>query len=179
MLIKESLDNYLKQLNFQYSQKEIKHYFYLLLAHYTSVTRLDVAMKPQLTLSEKDEFLLCKALEKLKTNMPIQYIIEETYFYGLPFKVTGDVLIPRPETEELVSWILDEISGNVSILDIGTGSGCIAISLAKHLPNAKVYALDVSKKALEMAKLNAKHNAVDITFIHADILDQNIIETYF
>ena len=101
-------------------------------------------------------------LSELKKQKPIQYILGETEFYGLPFKVNESVLIPRPETEELVEWVLKRVDSNesINILDIGTGSGCIAISLAKNLPNAKVYALDISAKALKTAKQNADLNEV-------------------
>ena len=98
------------------------------------------------------------------TYEPIQYILGTTSFFGLDFKVDPNVLIPRPETEELVAWILKQADSNqpLKILDIGTGSGCIAVSLAKHLANADVYALDVSPAALEMAQYNAQQNAVQL-----------------
>jgi len=113
-----------------------------------------------------------KAIERLQNYEPIQYIIGEAEFYGIKFKVNASVLIPRPETEELVDWIIKEnqSKGSISILDIGTGSGCIAIALAKELPNAKVYALDVSKEALKIAKQNAALNNVEVVFIAVDIL---------
>jgi release factor glutamine methyltransferase len=116
---------------------------------------------------------ILKSLELLKQQKPIQYILGETEFYGLPFKVNENTLIPRQETEELVEWIINEFGTRNSefrILDIGTGSGCIAVSLAKNLPNAKVYALDVSREAIKVAKENAKLNSLDIEFIEADIL---------
>jgi release factor glutamine methyltransferase len=121
-------------------------------------------------------------LEELMTGCPIQYILGETEFYGLTFKVNPSVLIPRPETEELVEWVLSSVGGGQlavgssqfaagRILDIGTGSGCIAISLKKHLPDAKVLAIDISPGALKTAKENAELNAVDVAFIEADILN--------
>ena len=117
------------------------------------------------------------ALQLLKKEQPIQYILGTTEFYGLPFKVNTHVLIPRPETEELVAWVLKHAinkqgaTNNYRILDIGTGSGCIAISLAKNLPKSKVYALDVSKEALKIAIQNAELNNVAIEFVEANILD--------
>lgn len=110
-------------------------------------------------------------------EIPIQYLLGKTSFYGLDFEVNENVLIPRPETEELVDWILESQkskaeSRKLKILDIGTGSGCIAVSLAKNLSDAKVFAIDVSEKALATAKKNAEINAVEITFI-----SQNILET--
>src|SRR5690606_24555259 len=99
------------------------------------------------------------ALLRLKNHEPIQYIIGETEFYGLPFKVNKHTLIPRPETEELVEWILNNSEfriQNSEFLDIGTGSGCIAISLAKNLPNAQISALDISEEALKVAQQNSE-----------------------
>jgi release factor glutamine methyltransferase len=115
-------------------------------------------------------------LEQLKKEIPIQYILRTTHFYGLELEVNSNVLIPRPETEELVDWIIESQQltfgdKKVRILDIGTGSGCIAISLAKNLPNAEVFALDVSDKALATAKSNAELNQVTIQFIHQSILE--------
>lgn len=113
-------------------------------------------------------------LTRLQTGEPVQYILGYTEFYGLPFKVNPSVLIPRPETEELVEWILTSINdkySNLSMLDIGTGSGCIAISLKKNLSKASVSAIDISIGALNTARQNADLNEVDIKFIHADILN--------
>ena len=114
-----------------------------------------------------------QALIRLKNHEPIQYILGETYFFGLTLSVTSSVLIPRPETEELVAWILAHFKSNdaPTILDLGTGSGCIAIALAKALPNAQVFALDVSPKALEVAQTNAHKNDVTINFIEANMLN--------
>lgn len=119
----------------------------------------------------------------MKIQKPIQYILGETEFYGLPFLVNENTLIPRQETEELVEWIVKEEEkreeGRVKILDIGTGSGCIAISLAKNLSNAKVFAIDVSEKALATAKKNADINNVNVTFLLKNILETNDLEQQF
>ena len=112
-------------------------------------------------------------LTQLTTGKPLQYILGHTEFYGLPFKVNPSVLIPRPETEELVEWVLkSELSktDEINILDIGTGSGCIAISLKKNLRATNVWAIDISADALTTAKENAALNQVKINFIEADIL---------
>ena len=108
----------------------------------------------------------------MQNQEPIQYVLGKTNFYGLPFLVNTNTLIPRPETEELVEWILQEWkeTSSIEILDIGTGSGCIAISLAKNLPNAAIYALDISKEALAITTQNATHNNVNATCLQADIL---------
>ena len=112
-------------------------------------------------------------LRRLLNHEPIQYILGETEFFGMSFSVNPNVLIPRPETEELVEWIIQEHQKKfpypLQILDIGTGSGCIAISLAKHLPDAHVYAIDISEKALETAKKNASANNVSVEFVCQDI----------
>jgi len=126
--------------------------------------------------SDKFELLL-KILEELNTGKPLQYIIGETEFYGLNFKVNPSVLIPRPETEELVEWILSDVRNSktsiegLKIIDIGTGSGCIPISLKKNLPEAQLYALDISPKALAVSKQNAALNKTSIHFIQDDILN--------
>ncbi|MCL4124898.1 UNVERIFIED_CONTAM: hypothetical protein GTU68_024445 [Idotea baltica] len=158
-------------LNKLYPSEEIDSFFYILIESYFKVTRIQLAMDYDLSVDNVDEIL--KALDLLKQQKPIQYILGETEFYGLPFKVNENTLIPRPETEELVEWVINEFKNHkskIKILDIGTGSGCIAISLAKNLPNAKVYALDVSKEALKVAKHNANLNTVDVQFIEDSIL---------
>lgn len=111
--------------------------------------------------------------KRLVNNEPVQYILGQADFYGLKFKVTPDVLIPRPETEELVYWVLESIQkSNLKLVDIGTGSGCIPITLKKKLPNAEVLGLDVSQAALKIAQANAVLNQVDVTFQAVDILKE-------
>ena len=176
MNLKEIQHTFHNQLNTLYEKEEIDSFFFILIESFYKITRLKLAMEPQCAIENSE--LILSALKLLKQQKPIQYILGETEFYGLPFKVNEHTLIPRPETEELVDWILNQqpTTNNqqpTTILDIGTGSGCIAISLAKNLPNAKVFALDVSAEALKIAKLNAKLNNVDVTFIEADILKTN------
>jgi len=174
MILKEFQNRFHKELDAIYGGNEVDSFFYLLTEHYLDLNRLSFALKPKLEIHEFDEIKFQDALTKLKKAQPIQYIIGETEFYGLPFKVNEHTLIPRPETEELVHWIINQqpIINNqqLNILDIGTGSGCIAISLAKQLPNVKVYGLDVSGEALNIAKQNAELNEVEVTFIEANIL---------
>lgn len=175
MLLKEFREKFIEQLIDIYPQTEIDSFFYLLLEVRFNLKRVDIALEPEMLLSETKQEFLAKALEDLKKQIPVQYILGQTEFYGLPFKVTPDTLIPRPETEELVDWISTEVDNEsltkeINILDIGTGTGCIAISLAKNLSNVDVFAIDVSEKALDIAKTNAKKNKVQIEFIHADIL---------
>jgi len=116
--------------------------------------------------------LIKQMIYELKENRPIQYILQEAEFFGLRFKVNKDTLIPRPETKELVEWVLKEDFS--SALDIGTGSGCIAISLAKNT-NALITAIDVSEPALNIAKQNSKINRVKINFLHQDIFNTSIL----
>jgi len=167
---------FLNLLKDEYPAQEASSFFNLLTESYLGMNRLDFALKPgkELSLEEKGKFEF--AIYRLSQHEPIQYIIGETEFFGLKFKVNKNVLIPRPETEELVQWILDDVResktpSNLKILDIGTGSGCIAISLAKNLPNAEIFALDISEIALETARENADLNKVNVNFIQADILN--------
>jgi len=157
-------------LDSMYGKEEVDSFFFILIDSYYGVSRVQLAMDSNYAIDGSEKIL--NALELLKQQKPIQYIIGETEFYGLPFKVNESVLIPRPETEELVEWVLKQADSNkpINVLDIGTGSGCIAISLAKNLPNAKVYALDVSAKALKIAKQNADLNDVKVAFVEVDIL---------
>ncbi|MDA3880074.1 MAG: peptide chain release factor N(5)-glutamine methyltransferase [Prolixibacteraceae bacterium] len=121
--------------------------------------------------NSENETTIDKIIERLLHHEPIQYILNEAEFYGLYFDVTPDVLIPRNETEELVNHIIYENSGfDGNILDIGTGSGCIAVSLKKYLPKAQVFACDISLDALSIAKRNALKNSVDVTFFQLDVL---------
>lgn len=164
---------FFSELSNSFPKTEIQSFFNILIEHQLKLNRVEIALNPTIEIPKIHLDFLQSALSGLKKSVPIQYIIGETEFYGLPFKVTKNVLIPRPETEELVNWVLNDTKNiaNINILDIGTGSGCIAISIAKNVPNAKVFSLDISSKALEIAKENAKLNGVNIQFIEADILD--------
>lgn len=125
-------------------------------------------------LSAEERSKLQDIVERLSVGEPIQHILGEAYFYGFPFRVSPDVLIPRPETEELVEWILSTYTlpdQPLRILDIGTGSGCIAITLAKKLPQSKVWAMDISPEALQMAQTNADRLGADVVCCHHDIFE--------
>lgn len=155
-----------------YPQTEIDTFFIYLIEEYLGLQRIDMIMKPDYEITIEKETVLNTALERLLKEEPIQYIIGKTEFYGLPFNVNKHTLIPRPETEELVEWVLNttEKEEKLNIIDIGTGTGCIPISLKKHLPNTNISAIDVSEDALKIAKLNAELNNIDINFIRKDIL---------
>lgn len=177
MNIKEYRTQFIQELTPIYDAGEAESFFYLILEEKKQLKRIDLALHPDLVFSEEEIGVWNAILEQLQQEIPIQYLLGKTSFYGLDFEVNAAVLIPRPETEELVEWILESQkskveSQKVKILDIGTGSGCIAISLAKNLPDATVFALDVSEEALATAKINAANNSVNVTFIH-----QNILET--
>ena len=183
-LVKDIRKYYCEQLCSIYDKEEANAMILILFDHYFKIDRVRMALEPNLRLSESEMLTFHFAVKDLLKNKPLQYIIGETEFCDLKFKVNENVLIPRPETSELVHLIAKSqkptVNSQQSILDIGTGSGCIAISLAKQLPQSQVYALDISEKALCVAKDNAYINNVDITFIHDDILSlRNKIETKF
>ena len=172
-----------QELDGIYGKDEVQSFFFLLTEDYLDISRVKLALEPNTTITKSEVDTFFKVLERLKNQEPIQYILGETEFYGLQFKVNKNVLIPRPETEELVDWIIKShveqsrnIEEKINILDIGTGSGCIAISLAKNLPEAQVFALDISEVALEIAKENADRNSVEVKFIKADILESSLWE---
>jgi len=169
-LIKSIKERFHQELKEKFSKTEIESFLNLLFEKFLGLSRLEMVLKPEINLSKEEEKQFENALKRLKNSEPIQYIIGETDFYGLKFKVDKNVLIPRPETEELVDWILKENPTSSSILDIGTGSGCIAISLAKNLKSSKVFAWDVSEKALETAKNNAEINKAKVEFQLKNIL---------
>ncbi len=162
-----------------YEKDEIESFFKLLMDEYLNLKPFEWVLRDNDLIEYDKEKQVFDALSQLKLEKPIQYILNKSHFYGLEIELNDHVLIPRPETEELVDWILREIriktqvadGKEFRILDIGTGSGCIAVSLAKNLPNVKVFAIDVSESALKVAKKNAKSNAVEIDFIEANILE--------
>lgn len=176
MRLKDIQDIFHKELDLIYGKEEVDSFFFMILDDYFNIFRIELALKPELSITKEEQGPMFKALDDLKNEKPIQYILGKTEFFGLQFKVNNHVLIPRPETEELVDWILQNanIESELRILDVGTGSGCIAISLAKHLVNSKIIALDISSEALELAKENANINNVDVKFVQANILDKNI-----
>ena len=176
MKIKEYRAHFIQELTPLYDAGEAESFFYLILEEKQQLKRIDLALHPDLVFSAAEVAVWNSILAPLKQEIPIQYLLGKTSFYGLDFSVNEHVLIPRPETEELVDWMLSDhrktqLFTTLKILDIGTGSGCIAISLAKNLPNATVFAIDVSEKALATAKKNAANNTVNVNFIHQNILE--------
>ena len=161
-----------------YESDELNSIFYLLSEEFLQIPRSKILLADEIELDSKKQILLLDTLDRLTKNEPVQYVLGKATFMDIEFKVNSSVLIPRPETEELVRLMLKEDLDGKKILDIGTGSGCIAISLAKALPNAKVSALDISEEALKVARENAKLNNVDINFINADILSYKSDKKY-
>ena len=181
MLLKSYKSTFLQELSPLYDEKEIESFFYIVLESFHNKKRIDLALNPEMEMDAVQLLRWESVLSDLKKEKPIQYILGETEFYGLPFLVNENTLIPRPETEELVEWILqstkyEEQSTKLNVLDIGTGSGCIAISLAKNLPNTQVAAIDVSEKALATAHKNAEINKVEVNFILKNILETEALD---
>jgi len=156
-----------------YPETEIRSFSQLMIEKVTGFSRTEIIVNKNTQFSVEQQHEIESFIENLKNFIPIQYILGETEFYGLTFNVNESVLIPRPETEELVDWIRSENDRNASlnILDIGTGSGCIAISLKNVLPNSVVDAFDISDQALETARSNALRNELDVNFSKVDILN--------
>ena len=177
MRLKDLQDIFHKELDEIYGKEEVNSFFFMLINEFYNVHRIELALQPETAITKEEQEPIFKALDDLKKQIPIQHILGKTEFFGIQLHVNNKVLIPRPETEELVSLVLQNVKNQItnsktlSILDLGTGSGCIAISLAKNLQNAKVYALDVSPEALKIAIENAKLNNVEVEFIEADILN--------
>ena len=172
MTIKKYRQYFINSLEDLYSIEELQSIFYLLAEKLLHLSRIDIALQLDDTLTSDEEINFNQAIDRLKIYEPVQYILGETEFFGYPFLVNKQVLIPRPETEELVSWIIEDVDKKeTTILDIGTGSGCIAISLAKKLNNAVVSAIDISNKAIEVAKKNALINNVNLEFSRVDVLN--------
>jgi release factor glutamine methyltransferase len=181
MKIKQYRAQFIQELSSIYDADEAESFFFLILEEKKQLKRIDLALNPDLVFSSEEIQLWNSILEQLKKEIPIQYLLGKTSFYGMDFEVNPSVLIPRPETEELVEWIIQgqrlEVRGaKLKILDIGTGSGCIAISLAKIIPNAEVFAVDVSENALATAQRNAIMNQVEVYFIKTDILKTDDLE---
>jgi release factor glutamine methyltransferase len=181
MLIKNYKTTFFQELRSLYDEKEIESFFYLVLENFHGKKRIDLALNPNMEIDNGQLLRWNNIIVELKKQKPIQYILGETEFYGLPFLVNENVLIPRPETEELVKLILSnkQNTNSLKILDIGTGSGCIPIALKKNLPYAEVYAIDVSENALITAKKNAKLNKVEINFLLKNILETVDLEEQF
>jgi len=175
--VRTSLKYINKQLVDLYPETEIRSFWLLIMEQLTGCSRMEILTNKNNILSAEQNQKVKTIIERLKKAEPIQYILGETEFFSLPFYVDENVLIPRPETEELVDWVLnDNQNCKGKILDIGTGSGCIAISLAKNLPNAHVTAFDISEEAIAVAKRNASRNEVEVNFQPVDVLSPDFFK---
>jgi release factor glutamine methyltransferase len=181
MNIKSLKKYFFTELQTILEDSEIESFFFILTESLHKLKRIDVSLDLDFEVSDEDLEKWNTIISELKTEKPIQYITAEAWFYGYRFEVNENTLIPRPETEELVEWIIESAKleagrKKLNILDIGTGSGCIPISLKKEIPNAIVSAIDVSGKALEVAHKNAINNEVEVNFILQDILETESLD---
>jgi len=161
------------QLYEQYDDHEAANIADLVVENVTGWKRIDRVINKEVKFSSLMEDQLNKYLQELSTHKPVQYVLHEAWFAGMKLYVNEHVLIPRPETEELADMAVKEsLNKSITILDIGTGSGCIAIAIKRKLPKADVYAIDVSEEALKVAKKNAIENNVMVNFFLSDILDE-------
>ena len=168
-----------EELGSVYHGNELSAITRLLLSHITGFDYTGLLVNKNTIFSEKQYELLNIYLQQLKKKRPVQYVLGITEFCDLKFRVDEHVLIPRPETEELVEWIVSESPADAKILDIGTGSGCIPVSIKHFMPNATVYACDISAQALNLASLNAIVNHAEVHFFQCDILQELVHENRY
>jgi release factor glutamine methyltransferase len=171
MTIQEASQQLVQQLATIYDMREATNIADWVLEHLTGWKKVDRLIHKQDLLDAEKQLTLERYTRELLMHKPVQYVLNEAWFCGMKLYVNENVLIPRPETEELVEWI-EKLPGK-KILDVGTGSGCIPIALKKKLPAAEVYACDVSEKALQVARRNAEGQETAIQFMHLDFLDAN------
>ncbi|WP_298879667.1 peptide chain release factor N(5)-glutamine methyltransferase [uncultured Polaribacter sp.] len=199
MILKEFRTHFNEALSNIYPKTEIDTFFFILIEEKLNLQRIDTVLKPEFLISDEILSELNLIIGRLKNEEPLQYILGETEFYGLPFKVNKHTLIPRPETEELVEWVINEVTElqnykvaklkttvisnevekSIKILDIGTGTGCIPISIAKNLNNVEVTAIDIATEALKIAKENTVLNNVEVQFLEKDILKAECLPQQF
>jgi release factor glutamine methyltransferase len=165
--------HYRLKLSKYYDEREADQLLFFVMEEFSGLSRSRILSEPSLTISESELLKIHFAVKDLMNYKPVQYILGKVEFFGISVSVNPDVLIPRPETEELVDLVIKKgrCKKNPGILDVGTGSGCIAIALAKNLPGAMVTAVDISPAAIQTAQKNAKQCSVKINFIHHNFLD--------
>lgn len=184
MTINQATQQLIFELFHIYEDREARNIADLVMENITEWKRIDRVVNKQMLLSPDKQALLARYTEELLSHKPVQYVLSEAWFCGLKLYVNEQVLIPRPETEELADWILQDVYAeatedanhgimkSVHMLDMGTGSGCIAIALKKKWPGATVYACDVSERALEVAVINAASHNTEICFTLCDFLNE-------
>ena len=168
-----------QQLRANYPDSEIENFFFWTLEEILGIQRIDFVLQKNNAVDYQNIDRIKKVIQRLRNEEPIQYIFGSTEFYGLLFNVSTDTLIPRPETEELVEWIIETVKqdeylsslSELRILDIGTGTGCIAITLTKLIPSANTTAVDISKNALTVAESNSALNEVNVHFVISNVLE--------
>lgn len=176
MTLRELYNYLLEAMLLCEEEREAKAITYRVLEYFTGYDKLNISLSPQKEIPLYIVNRVKKALVALQKHTPVQYITGEAFFCGLRLKVNRQVLIPRQETEELAYWIINENkSFEGEIIDLGTGSGCLAIALALHFPKANVFGIDINKKALKLAQTNAKHHHVNVVFKHCDILSDDFM----
>lgn len=168
--LKHIIDFFYAELSSLYGKPETEAMMHTAIRHVLGYSPTEIVLRREENLNQSDLLKLYDCCKDLKKKIPLQYILGETWFYNLRIKVNKQVLIPRPETEELVELILKENKDTGSVLDIGTGSGCIPVALKKNLPEAQVFACDISREALSLAQKNAALNQVQVTYFETDIL---------
>ena len=179
MTFGEIFSNYTKELQAIYSKGEASAITHIIFSHFAHLSKSALAVSGNNIADDITAAVLRESLEKLLKHIPVQYITGEAWFYNLKFKVNDQVLIPRPETEELVQEVINFIKDTKgkTILDVGTGSGCIPISIKKNIPDAEIISLDISACALHTAAKNAAANHVDIDFRQIDFLNEKTYHT--
>lgn len=178
--IKEAINLIRISLQNLYPEAEIQTFIWFIFEKYFQIEKVKLHVIQDKTISNEEWVLIEEIISRLQKYEPIQYILEEAFFYDTVFYVNSNVLIPRPETEELVHWIISDFPNfNGNLIDLGTGSGCIPISLKKKLPKADVYAIDIAEEALQVAIRNAKENLLNIHFKQMDLLENQELEVKF
>jgi release factor glutamine methyltransferase len=181
MTVQAAFTHIIQSIRTEYEEREAANIAHMVVEHITGLNRLDRIVHKERALSEEQQQQLRQAITALLQHQPIQYILGNAWFYGMELQVNENVLIPRPETEELVEWIITDVREShqteVRLLDIGTGSGCIPLALKKELPSATVWAVDVSPGALEVARKNAGQQKLSVQFVQMDVLNEQAVQS--
>ncbi|RRA95770.1 peptide chain release factor N(5)-glutamine methyltransferase [Paenimyroides viscosum] len=182
MTVNDYKKRFLNQLPAFYDETERLNLFYMAMEFVLNYSKADVVLNGNESVLVENQQEIDEVFNRLQDNEPIQYITQQANFFGYDFKVSPATLIPRPETEELVDWVLNEMKKqpqkNWRVLDIGTGTGCIPITIKKEFPLAEVFAMDISTEALNIAKQNAENLNASVTFIEQNILSTKQLDSY-
>lgn len=182
MTVNDYKKRFLNQLPAFYDETERLNLFYMAMEFVLNYSKVDVVLNGNESVLVENQQEIDEVFNRLQDNEPIQYITQQANFFGYDFKVSPATLIPRPETEELVDWVLNEMKKqpqkNWRVLDIGTGTGCIPITIKKEFPLAEVFAMDISTEALNIAKQNAENLNASVTFIEQNILSTKQLDSY-